>query len=62
MITLELTEYCIYDEEQKAKAIKYLVRLGDGQALEECVAATRKDYKALWEACDVPAHPIKQGD
>ena len=45
----------IYDEEQKAKAIKYLVRLGDGQALEECVAATRKDYKALWEACDVPS-------
>lgn len=45
----------IYDEEQKAEAIKYLVRLGDGQALKECVAATRKDYKALWEACDVPS-------
>ena len=45
----------VYDEEQKAKAIKYLVRLGDGQALEECVAATRNDYKALWEACDVPS-------
>lgn len=45
----------VYDEEQKAKAIKYLVRLGDGQALKECVAATRKDYKALWEACDVPS-------
>ena len=44
-----------YDDGQKAEAIKYLVRLGDGQALKECVAATRNDYKALWEACDVPS-------
>lgn len=45
----------VYDEGQKAKAIKYLIRLGDGQALEKCVGATRKDYRALWEACDVPS-------
>ena len=45
----------VYDEGQKAEAIRYLVRLGDGQALEECVTATREDYKALWEACDVPS-------
>lgn len=44
-----------YDDGQKAEAIKYLVRLGDGQALKECVTATRNDYKALWEPCDVPS-------
>lgn len=45
----------LYNEEQKVKAIRYLIILGDEQALQECVEITRKDYKALWEARDVPS-------
>lgn len=44
-----------YDEEQDAKAIKWLVYLGEENALQECLKAVRKDYKAFWEVSDVPS-------
>lgn len=34
--------------------------MGDGQALQECLDAVKKDYKTLWETYDVP--PFKYSD
>lgn len=48
-----------YDKEQDAKAVKWLVYLGEENALHECLKAVSKDYKALWEVSDVPSFGYK---
>ncbi len=44
-----------YTDNLSARAIRYLLYLGDGKALNECVQSVRKNYKALWKVSDVPS-------
>lgn len=44
-----------YNHAQNARAISYLVYLGDEDALQECLNNVRKDYKSLWAPHDVPS-------
>ncbi len=50
----------LYEDGQSAKAMRWLLYLGDETALNECVEAVRKDEKALWKVYDVP--PFRYGD
>lgn len=44
-----------YNYAQNARAISFLVYLGDEDALQECLNNVRKDYKSLWSPHDVPS-------